>query len=167
MSPAGLKVSAVLRSTDITADARGFGHEVFGKFPPFKSLVWKDCGKHFLCYNKRGQYIVSCPFLLTFHHVSTVIWSVVKPMIDEDTLKKIYILRGQQEIFTAMLERIPIENIPAEYGGKSVPLGQSPEDQLLKQLMYHNNALANKEQNVCAGTQGGCQFCHFQIARSY
>ena len=45
MSPAGLKVSAVLRSTDITADARGFGHEVFGKFLIEGSSILKKAHK--------------------------------------------------------------------------------------------------------------------------
>lgn len=87
-------------------------------------------------------------------------------MIDEVTLKKIYILRGQKEIFTAMLERIPVQNIPPEYGGTSMPLGHSPEDIMLRQLMQHNNALTGREHVVCAGPQD-CQFCRFQIARSY
>lgn len=100
------------------------------------------------------------------HTFYAVIWNVVKPMIDEVTLKKIYILRGQQEIFTAMSERIPTQNIPPEYGGTSMPLGHSPQDNTLRQLMHHNNALAAREHSACAGLHG-CQYCRFQIARSY
>lgn len=94
-----------------------------------------------------------------------VIWSVVKPMVDPVTLEKIFILRGAEEIKQKMLEKIPLENIPPEYGGLSVPLGQSPEEILLHDLMYHNNALANNR--PCEGVQGGCRFCSWAPARSY
>jgi hypothetical protein len=107
-----------------------------------------------------------CIFIINVPSWFKMIWSVVKPMVDVDTLKKIYILRGKQEIFDAMLERIPIEHIPPEYGGISMPLGQSPQDHTLCQLMHHNNALGRGEQ-VCPGPHGGCHFCRFQIARSY
>ena len=96
-----------------------------------------------------------------------VIWNVVKPMVDVDTLKKIYILRGKKEIFNSLCERIPLENIPPEYGGNSMPLGQAPEERLLWDLMTHNNALANG--GKCKGTHSGdpCPFCTFRYARSY
>ena len=72
-----------------------------------------------------------------------MIWKVVKPMIDEVTLKKISIVRGKEAVFSALAEKIPVENIPPEYGGKSMPLGESPEENALRDLMRHNNALAN------------------------
>lgn len=31
-----------------------------------------------------------------------IIWNVVKPLVDEDTLKKVFILRGKKEIFNAL-----------------------------------------------------------------
>jgi len=97
-----------------------------------------------------------------------VIWGVVKPMVDPVTLEKIYILRGQDEIREAMEERMPIESIPPEYGGKSMPLGESPEEKLLHELMEHNNALARGEK-VCNGPNGDppCRFCSWVPARSY
>lgn len=97
-----------------------------------------------------------------------MIWNVVKPMVDEVTLKKISILRGKNEIFEALLEKIPIENIPPEYGGQSVPLGESPEEHLLRDLMHHNNALASGDYS-CGGraTNPPCYFCSFVPARSY
>lgn len=97
-----------------------------------------------------------------------MIWNVVKPMVDEVTLKKINIIRGKQEIFEALLEKIPIENIPPEYGGKSVPLGFSPEEKLLRDLIHHNNALTNGNFS-CGGRAANppCPFCSFVPARSY
>lgn len=63
----------------------------------------------------------------------SVIWNVVKPMVDDVTKKKIKIMRyGQEAITKALMEKIDIENIPPEYGGRSMPLGQSPEEQKFK-----------------------------------
>mmetsp|Transcript_1613 Transcript_1613/g.2811 ORF Transcript_1613/g.2811 Transcript_1613/m.2811 type:complete len:90 (+) Transcript_1613:95-364(+) len=89
-------------------------------------------------------------------------------MLDEVTLQKITILRNKNEIFQAMLEKIPIENIPPEYGGKSMPLGYSPEEQLLWDMMRHNNARAQGYQ-VCNGAcgQSPCLHCTFVAVRSY
>lgn len=104
---------------------------------------------------------------------ATVIWNVVKPLVDEDTLKKVYILRGKKEIFNALSENIEVENIPPEYGGTSMPLGEAPEEQLLWSLVRHNNALgqgfhcqgcASRDPSGCGES---CQFCSFRYARSY
>ena len=97
-----------------------------------------------------------------------LIWKVVQPMVDEVTLKKIAILRGKEEIFEALLEKIPIENIPPEYGGESCPLGESPEEVQLRELMTHNNKLANGDHS-CGGRAAHppCPFCSFVPARSY
>lgn len=71
----------------------------------------------------------------------SVIWNVVKPMVDDVTKKKITIMRyGQEAITKALMEKIDIENIPPEYGGKSMPLGQSPEE---IQFMEHFAKLNN------------------------
>lgn len=88
-------------------------------------------------------------------------------MVDEVTLKKIYILRGKREIFNALSERIPVENIPPEYGGTSVPLGQAPEEQYLWSFVRHSNALDRG--HACQGVHASppCPHCTFQYARSY
>ena len=98
----------------------------------------------------------------------SMIWSVVKPWVDEVTLKKINILRGKKEIFEAMLEKIPIENIPPEYGGQSMPLGQSPEEILLRDMVHHNNNIANGDHS-CGGRDANppCRFCSFAPVRNY
>jgi CRAL/TRIO domain len=94
------------------------------------------------------------------------IWSVVKPIIDETTLEKIYILRGKDEIRSHMQERISIENIPPEYGGSSMPLGESPEEKELAELIDHNNNLSQKGQTLCQHWIN-CKFCSWKSARSY
>lgn len=97
-----------------------------------------------------------------------MVWKVVKKFIDDVTLQKISIVRGKKEVFEAMLERIPVENIPPEYGGKSMPLGQSPEELKLHEFMAHNNAVANGTA-TCLGVNGSppCPFCTWRPVRSY
>lgn len=63
----------------------------------------------------------------------SIIWNVVKPMVDDVTKKKITIMRhGKEAITKALMEKIDIENIPPEYGGKSMPLGESPQEKQFK-----------------------------------
>merc|ERR1711907_347618 len=62
----------------------------------------------------------------------SMIWKVVKPMVDEVTLKKISIVRGKDEVFAALAEKIPVANIPQVYGGLSMKLGDSPEKHALR-----------------------------------
>ena len=87
-------------------------------------------------------------------HRFAMIWNVVKPMVDEATLEKISIVRGRGAVYAALCEKIPPENIPPEYGGSSMPLGESPEEYALRDLMRHNNALA-KGDFSCGGRAGG------------
>eukprot|EP00543_Licmophora_paradoxa_P013420 CAMPEP_0202460356 /NCGR_PEP_ID=MMETSP1360-20130828/43384_1 /ASSEMBLY_ACC=CAM_ASM_000848 /TAXON_ID=515479 /ORGANISM="Licmophora paradoxa, Strain CCMP2313" /LENGTH=169 /DNA_ID=CAMNT_0049081965 /DNA_START=350 /DNA_END=859 /DNA_ORIENTATION=+ len=113
-----------------------------------------------------------CVFVI---HVPTwfqLIWKAVRPMIDPITLQKIKILRDPQEIKEALLERIPLENIPREYGGTCpMGLGESPEETLLWELMNHNNAKANAAGGgtapPCSSQSTFCQHCHFVPARAY
>jgi len=97
-----------------------------------------------------------------------MIWKVVKPMVDEVTLKKISIVRGREAVFAALAEKIPVENIPPEYGGQSMPLGESPEEHALRDLIRHNNALANGDFS-CGGKAANppCRFCSWGPVRSY
>ena len=60
----------------------------------------------------------------------------MSPWIDPVTVKKIKILGyGEAAITKALEEKIPIENIPPEYGGQSMPLGQSPEETMFREKM--------------------------------
>lgn len=91
-----------------------------------------------------------------------MIWTVVKPMIDEVTLAKIAILRGKKEVYRALLEIMDEKCIPPEYGGKSMPLGESPEEKKLWAFVNHNNA-----KKCGAGGSNCCEFCRWVPARSY
>jgi len=87
-----------------------------------------------------------------------VIWSVVQPLIDPVTLEKIRVVKSsdRDSIRNSLMERIPMENIPARYGGSSyIALGYSPEERLLKDLMDHNNNHVKGMQ-----TSSGCYFCN-------
>ena len=105
---------------------------------------------------------------MSFRLHSFLPFFAVKPMVDEVTLQKINILRGKEEIFNALLEKIPIENIPPEYGGQSMPLGHSPEEHALRELMQHNNAVAHGDFG-CGGKAANppCPHCSFRPERSY
>jgi hypothetical protein len=94
-----------------------------------------------------------------------VIWNVIKPIVDDATLHKIYILRGKDEIRKNMEEHIPLENIPPEYGGTSMPLGESPEEKTLAELVVHNNDLEERGERVCG--KPSCKFCTWVPPRSY
>lgn len=112
-------------------------------------------------YPERCGYV----FIINVPGWFKMIWNVVKPMVDEVTLEKIYILRGKEETFNALSERIAIENIPQEYGGQSAfKLGESPEEELLRGLMKHNNEIAEGKP-CCHGE--ACKYCHFTYARNY
>jgi hypothetical protein len=124
------------------------------------------CNQH---YPERAGtvYIINVPSWFK------MIWSVVKPWVDPVTLEKIHILRGAEEIRQTMQQRIALEHLPPEYGGTSMPLGQSPEEVELWARMEHNNRLAlctsgddAEKLRVCGG-RGQCRFCSMQLARSY
>ena len=98
-----------------------------------------------------------------------MIWRVVKPWIDEATLKKIFILRDKDEIRRCMQEKIPPHHLPREYGGQSpYPLGQSPEEWQFARLVEHNNRIAAGDFS-CGGAAPGstCPFCTWAPPRSY
>jgi len=104
-----------------------------------------------------------------------LIWRVLRPFVPESAVENIFVLRGNDEVRQKLQEYIPLENIPREYGGKSpIPLGEAPEEKLLKELMKHNNLLAEQKQAVCSGCANHlntedwpCQFCRWTPARSY
>jgi hypothetical protein len=95
-----------------------------------------------------------------------VIWAVIKNFVDEGSLQRVKIVGGGNKVLQTLLEHIPMENIPPEYGGTSMPLGQSPEEAILKAFMDHNNRLACGE-SVCRGVEGGCRFCTWRPVRGY
>ena len=70
---------------------------------------------------------------------------VIAPLVDPVTLKKVRVVNSNtpeipNAIRDALMQTIPIENIPTEYGGKSeIPLGYSPEELSLRELMDQNN----------------------------
>jgi hypothetical protein len=117
-------------------DLDGIGFRDFaGEVVDFVKRASSFTGAH---YPERSGtiYVINVPSWFS------VIWNVVKPMVDDVTKKKIKILRyGQEAITKALMEKIDIENIPPEYGGTSMPLGQSPEE---LQFMTHFEALNQK-----------------------
>lgn len=67
-------------------------------------------------------YIINAPMLFS------TVWSFVKPWLDEVTVAKIAILGSSYK--SALLEQVPAENLPAEFGGScQCPGGCSLSDQ--------------------------------------
>jgi len=87
--------------------------------------------------------------------VNVLIWRLVKRFADKKTLAKVKILCGKDEILEMLLEFIPMENIPPQYGGTSMPLGEVPEELMLWNLMEHNNHLEAHGIAECGGKEGG------------
>ena len=133
-----------------------------GEVKDFVMAASDFCGQH---YPERAGYV----FVINVPAWFKLIFNVIKPFIDETTLEKIKILRGAQEIQDVMEERIPAENLPPEYGGTSMPLGQSPEEDMFAALCEHNNELARGKMDYCNGLHGNppCRFCSWTPARSY
>lgn len=107
-------------------------------------------------------------FVINVPYWFKMVWNVVSKWVDEVTLKKIFILRGKDEIIQKLEEKIPMENIPPEYGGlSSYKLGNSLEEQLLRELMTHNNEMADGQPCPNATDEEPCRFCNFRYARNY
>ena len=107
-------------------------------------------------------------FVINVPYWFKMVWNVVSKWVDEVTLKKIFILRGKDEIIQKLEEKIPMENIPPEYGGlSSYKLGESLEEQLLRDLMAHNNEMADGQPCPNATDEEPCRFCNFRYARNY
>jgi len=132
-----------------------------GECVEYVKMCSKFTGQH---YPERAGHVI----VVNVPRWFSMIWNVVKPMVDDDTLKKISIVRGKDAVFAALSERIPVENIPPEYGGRSMKLGDSPEEHALRDLIAHNNALANGDYS-CGGKAANppCQFCSWRPVRSY
>lgn len=141
--------------------------DFFGETVEFVKKAASFSAKH---YPERAGFV----FVINVPSWFKLIWQVVRPIVDEATLKKIYILRGADEIRHNLLQRIALENIPPEYGGTSMPLGQAPEEKLLANLMAHNNFLTSQRRTVCDGCKTNtnpehwpCAVCRWTPARSY
>lgn len=118
------------------------------------------CNQH---YPERS----GCILVINVPSYFALIWRVVKKFADRKTLDKVKILRGKDEILDGLLEFIDIDNIPPEYGGNSMPLGEAPEEKPLWDVMRHNNHVALHGTEDCGGTKGGCPYCSFELARNY
>jgi hypothetical protein len=143
-------------------DLEGMGMRDFvGECVEYVRRCSEFTGQH---YPERAGFV----YVINVPGWFAMVWNVVKAWVDEVTLKKINIFRGKQEIFEALLEKIPVENIPPEYGGESVPLGESPEEHLLRDMIQHNNALENGDDS-CGGRAANppCRFCSFAPVRNY
>ncbi|TMW65327.1 hypothetical protein Poli38472_007969 [Pythium oligandrum] len=113
-------------------DVEGIGISDFvGEAVEYVRNAASVSGSH---YPERCAYI----FIINVPSWFSMIWNTVKTMVDEVTREKVIIVRGnKKKILEALAEKIPLANIPEEYGGESV--GKSPEEELLFDLMAYVN----------------------------
>ena len=144
---------------------------VFSEIMEFIKQAMTITSRH---YPERAGYI----YILNVPTFFTLIWNTIRPLIDTSTLERIHILRrnshNKDEILQNLLKHIPIEHIPPNYGGTSVPLGHSPQERILQRFIEHRNSLLQQNHSICARCDPNiaaqhwpCQFCRFRPARSY
>jgi hypothetical protein len=95
-----------------------------------------------------GHYPERCAYIFVINVPSwfSMVWNVVKTMMDEVTRDKVIIVRGnKQKILDALAEKIPLANIPEEYGGES--MGMAAEETLLYNLMAYVNGESGTKTN--------------------
>jgi len=128
-----------------------------GDVMDFVKRASKLCSLH---YPERAGTV----FVINVPRWFNIIWRVVKPLVDEVTLEKIRIFRGNRMQTAQLLqEKIPIEHLPPEYGGLSVPLGQSPEERKFLAWLKHNHS------GRCPRTPENLsrEYCSWVPVRSY
>jgi CRAL/TRIO domain len=118
-------------------------------------------------YPERAGYV----YILNVPTWFKLIWNTIRPMIDASTLQRIHILRGWEEILHNLRKHIPLQHIPPIYGGTSVPLGYSPQEQILSQLIEHNTYVAStrtdRHNAHYPHDKSGCSLCEYTPVRSY
>lgn len=102
-----------------------------------------------------GIFVINAPVFFD------IIWKVIKPIVDPSTLEKVKVIRGKDKILAALRERIPLNQIPPEYGGRGLPLGHSEEERYLGALMQHNTYHHHGDMSPAAQQRNdACEFCY-------
>lgn len=101
-----------------------------------------------------GIFVINAPVFFD------IIWKVIKPIVDPSTLEKVKVIRGKDKILSALRERIPLNQIPPEYGGRGLPLGHSVEERILENLMEHNTFHRHAHSSAAQQRNDACEFCY-------
>ena len=102
-----------------------------------------------------GIFVINAPVFFD------IIWKVIKPIVDPSTLEKVKVIRGKDKILSALRERIPLNQIPPEYGGRGLPLGHSEEERNLAALMEHNTFHHHGHMSSASQQRNdACEFCY-------
>mmetsp|Transcript_14346 Transcript_14346/g.21260 ORF Transcript_14346/g.21260 Transcript_14346/m.21260 type:complete len:785 (+) Transcript_14346:256-2610(+) len=116
----------------IVIDCEGIGiKDLRGEMVEFLKITVSTLSTH---YPQRSYKII----VLNSPSVSNIIFKLFKPLLNESTRSKINFVPNSQ-IAAEMIQVIPPENLPAQYGGScSVPLGEAPAEQCLQSyVMAH------------------------------
>ncbi|CEG41519.1 sec14 cytosolic [Plasmopara halstedii] len=105
-------------------DVSGIGmYDLGGEVLDFIKRASAFTGEH---YPERSAHI----FIINIPGWFNMIWRMVKPMIDPVTREKVHMLKGSA-ILKELETLIDLENIPSDFGGESVALGDSEEEHAL------------------------------------
>lgn len=105
-------------------DVSGIGmYDLGGEVLDFIKRASAFTGAH---YPERSAHI----FIVNIPGWFNMIWRMVKPMIDPVTREKVHMLKGSA-ILNELETLIDLENIPSDFGGEGVALGESVEEHAL------------------------------------
>ncbi|KAG6975957.1 hypothetical protein JG688_00001880 [Phytophthora aleatoria] len=105
-------------------DVTGIGmYDLGGEVLDFIKRASAFTGAH---YPERSAHI----FIINIPGWFNMIWRMVKPMIDPVTREKVHMLKGSA-ILKELETLIDLENIPSDFGGEGVALGDSDEEHAL------------------------------------
>ncbi|KAI9999059.1 hypothetical protein PInf_003738 [Phytophthora infestans] len=105
-------------------DVTGIGmYDLGGEVLDFIKRASAFTGAH---YPERSAHI----FIINIPGWFNMIWRMVKPMIDPVTREKVHMLKGSA-ILKELETLIDPENIPSDFGGEGVALGDSDEEHAL------------------------------------
>ncbi|RLN48539.1 hypothetical protein BBJ29_003584 [Phytophthora kernoviae] len=105
-------------------DVTGIGmYDLGGEVLDFIKRASAFTGAH---YPERSAHI----FIINIPGWFNMIWRMVKPLIDPVTREKVHMLKGSA-ILRELETLIDLENIPSDFGGEGVALGDSTEEHTL------------------------------------
>eukprot|EP01026_Neomeris_dumetosa_P003651 TRINITY_DN10986_c0_g1_i1.p1 TRINITY_DN10986_c0_g1~~TRINITY_DN10986_c0_g1_i1.p1 ORF type:complete len:578 (-),score=85.22 TRINITY_DN10986_c0_g1_i1:442-2175(-) len=124
-------------------DLKGLGlFDILGRVVDFAKACMKVTSDH---YPERlyRAYVINVPGFFG------ALWTLVSPILDENTVRRIKVLSRVPDITKQLLEEIEEDDLPIEYGGKSTrPLNDSPWEkevfEMVDKLGKLNNPLKLK-----------------------
>ncbi|DAZ96283.1 TPA: hypothetical protein N0F65_008316, partial [Lagenidium giganteum] len=116
-------------------DVSGIGmSDLGGEVMDFIKRASAFTGAH---YPERSAHI----FIINIPGWFSMVWRLVKPLIDPVTREKIHMLKGSS-ILRELEEIIDSDQIPSDFGGRGCPLGEAQEEQDLHPVAFEDVSCA-------------------------